>query len=327
MPALDPKFLGMLGMHGTFEANMAMQHCDVLLAIGARFDDRVIGNPGHFASVERKIVHVDIDPSSISKRVKVDIPIVGDVRDVLQELISQLRDAQQRPDQAVLSQWWGQINEWRRKDCLAYKKSNDVIKPQAVIESLWEMTKDKDVYITSDVGQHQMWAAQYFRFAEPRRWINSGGLGTMGVGLPYAMGIKLARPDADVFCITGEGSIQMCIQELSTCLQYQTPVKIVSLNNRYLGMVRQWQQLDYQGRYSHSYMDALPDFVKLAEAYGHVGIRVTRPEDVDGALREAIALKDRTVFLDIQTDQTENVWPMVKAGKGISEMLLGSEDL
>ena len=327
MPALDPKFLGMLGMHGTYEANMAMQHCDVLLAIGARFDDRVIGNPAHFATVERKIVHIDIDPSSISKRVKVDIPIVGDVKDVLQELISQLRDAQQRPDQAVLSQWWGTINEWRRKDCLAYKKSPDKIKPQQVIESLWEMTKDKDVYITSDVGQHQMWAAQYFRFAEPRRWINSGGLGTMGVGLPYAMGIKLARPDADVFCITGEGSIQMCIQELSTCLQYNTPVKIISLNNRYLGMVRQWQQLEYSGRYSHSYMDALPDFVKLAEAYGHVGIRVTRPQDVDAALREAIALKDRTVFLDIQTDQTENVWPMVKAGKGISEMLLGSEDL
>ena len=327
MNALDPKFLGMLGMHGTYEANMAMQNCDVLLAIGARFDDRVIGNPGHFASVERKIVHIDIDPSSISKRVKVDIPIVGDVKDVLQELITQLRDAQQRPDPAVISQWWGQINEWRRKDCLAYKKSPDVIKPQAVIESLWEMTKDKDVYITSDVGQHQMWAAQYFRFSEPRRWINSGGLGTMGVGLPYAMGIKLAKPDADVFCITGEGSIQMCIQELSTCLQYNTPVKIVSLNNRYLGMVRQWQQLEYSGRYSHSYMDALPDFVKLAEAYGHVGIRVTRPEDVDAALREAIALKDRTVFLDIQTDQTENVWPMVKAGKGISEMLLGSEDL
>ncbi|MFL6696268.1 MAG: acetolactate synthase 3 catalytic subunit [Vitreoscilla sp.] len=327
MPALDPKFLGMLGMHGTYEANMAMQHCDVLLAIGARFDDRVIGNPAHFASVERKIVHIDIDPSSISKRVKVDIPIVGDVKDVLQELISQLRDSQQRPDAGVLSQWWSTINEWRRKDCLAYKKSPDVIKPQQVIESLWEMTKDKDVYITSDVGQHQMWAAQYFRFAEPRRWINSGGLGTMGVGLPYAMGIKLAKPDSDVFCITGEGSIQMCIQELSTCLQYKTPVKIVSLNNRYLGMVRQWQQLDYQGRYSHSYMDALPDFVKLAEAYGHVGIRVTRPQDVDAALREAIALKDRTVFLDIQTDQTENVWPMVKAGKGISEMLLGSEDL
>jgi len=305
MPALDPKFLGMLGMHGTYEANMAMQNCDVLLAIGARFDDRVIGNPGHFASVERKIVHIDIDPSSISKRVKVDIPIVGDVKDVLQELIAQVRDAQQRPDAAVISQWWGQINEWRRKDCLAYKKSPDKIKPQAVIEALWEMTKDKDVYITSDVGQHQMWAAQYFRFAEPRRWINSGGLGTMGVGLPYAM----------------------CIQELSTCLQYNTPVKIVSLNNRYLGMVRQWQQLEYSGRYSHSYMDALPDFVKLAEAYGHVGIRVTRPEDVDAALREAIALKDRTVFLDIQTDQTENVWPMVKAGKGITEMLLGSEDL
>jgi len=327
MPATDPKFLGMLGMHGTYEANMAMQNCDVLLAIGARFDDRVIGNPKHFASVERKIVHIDIDPSSISKRVKVDIPIVGDVKDVLQELISQLRDAQQRPDAALISQWWSQINDWRRKDCLAYKRSPDVIKPQQVIESLWEMTRDSDCYITSDVGQHQMWAAQYFRFAEPRRWINSGGLGTMGVGLPYAMGIKLAKPDADVFCITGEGSIQMCIQELSTCLQYKTPVKILSLNNRYLGMVRQWQQLEYNGRYSHSYMDALPDFVKLAEAYGHVGIRVTRPEEVEPALRKAIALKDRTVFLDIQTDPTENVWPMVKAGRGISDMLLGSEDL
>ena len=327
MPATDPKFLGMLGMHGTFEANMAMQSCDVLLAIGARFDDRVIGNPKHFASVERKIVHIDIDPSSISKRVKVDVPIVGDVKDVLQELISQVRDAQQRPDKAVISQWWSQINEWRRKDCLAYKRSPDVIKPQQVIESLWDLTRGRDVYITSDVGQHQMWAAQYFRFDEPRRWINSGGLGTMGVGLPYAMGIKLAKPDSDVFCITGEGSIQMCIQELSTCQQYKTPVKIISLNNRYLGMVRQWQQLEYSGRYSHSYMDALPDFVKLAEAYGHVGIRVDKPQDVEAALREAIALKDRTVFLDIQTDPTENVWPMVKAGKGISEMLLGSEDL
>ncbi|MET0381896.1 MAG: acetolactate synthase 3 catalytic subunit [Burkholderiaceae bacterium] len=327
MPATDPKFLGMLGMHGTYEANMAMQNCDVLLAIGARFDDRVIGNPKHFSSVERKIVHVDIDPSSISKRVKVDIPIVGDVKDVLQELIAQIREAQQRPEAAVISQWWGRINEWRRKDCLAYKRSPDVIKPQQVIEMLWEMTRDRDVYITSDVGQHQMWAAQYFRFQEPRRWINSGGLGTMGVGLPYAMGIKLAKPDSDVFCITGEGSIQMCIQELSTCLQYKTPVKILSLNNRYLGMVRQWQMLDYEGRYSHSYMDALPDFVKLAEAYGHVGIRITRPEEIEAALREAISLKDRTVFLDIQTDPTENVWPMVKTGMGLSEMLLGSEDL
>ncbi|MFG5410855.1 acetolactate synthase 3 catalytic subunit [Piscinibacter sakaiensis] len=327
MPGGDPKFLGMLGMHGTYEANMTMQHCDVLLAVGARFDDRVIGNPKHFASVERKIIHVDIDPSSISKRVKVDIPIVGDVKDVLQELIAQIREARQAPDAQALSAWWGKVNEWRKRDCLAYRNSSEVIKPQYVVEKLWELTRDSDAYITSDVGQHQMWAAQYYRFDEPRRWINSGGLGTMGVGLPYAMGIKLAKPESDVFCITGEGSIQMCIQELSTCLQYRTPVKIISLNNRYLGMVRQWQQLDYGGRYSHSYMDALPDFVKLAEAYGHVGLKIEKPGDVEGALREAIALKDRTVFLDVRTDPTENVWPMVQAGKGITEMLLGSEDL
>jgi acetolactate synthase-1/2/3 large subunit len=325
--ASDPQFLGMLGMHGTYEANMTMQHCDVLLAVGARFDDRVIGNPKHFASVERKIVHVDIDPSSISKRVKVDIPIVGDVKDVLQELIAQVKEAQARPGKEALNAWWAQINEWRKRDCLAYRKSSEVIKPQQVVDTLWQLTKDRDTYITSDVGQHQMWAAQFYRFEQPRRWINSGGLGTMGVGLPYAMGIKLAKPDADVFCITGEGSIQMCIQELSTCQQYKTPVKIVSLNNRYLGMVRQWQELDYEGRYSHSYMDALPDFVKLAEAYGHVGLLVEKPGDVEAALREAIRLKDRTVFLDIRTDPTENVWPMVKAGQGISEMLLGSEDL
>ena len=325
--ASDPQFLGMLGMHGTYEANMTMQNCDVLLAVGARFDDRVIGNPKHFASVERKIIHVDIDPSSISKRVRVDIPIVGDVKDVLVELIAQIREAQSKPDNAALAGWWSQINEWRKRECLRYKPSNEVIKPQYVIETLCELTRDRDTYITSDVGQHQMWAAQYFRFEQPRRWINSGGLGTMGVGLPYAMGIKLAKPDSDVFCVTGEGSIQMCIQELSTCLQYKTPVKILSLNNRYLGMVRQWQQLDYGGRYSHSYMDALPDFVKLAEAYGHVGLKIEKPGDVEGALREAMKLKDRTVFLDIRTDPTENVWPMVQAGKGISEMLLGSEDL
>jgi acetolactate synthase I/II/III large subunit len=327
MPASDPKFLGMLGMHGTYEANMTMQHCDVLLAVGARFDDRVIGNPAHFASVQRKIVHVDIDPSSISKRVKVDVPIVGDVKDVLQELIAQIREAQAKPDAQALSDWWGQINQWRARECLKYKGSDEVIKPQMVIETLKRLTTGTDAYVTSDVGQHQMWAAQFYGFDEPRRWINSGGLGTMGVGLPYAMGIKLAKPDSDVFCVTGEGSIQMCIQELSTCLQYNTPVKVLALNNRYLGMVRQWQQLDYGGRYSHSYMDALPDFVRLAEAYGHVGLRIDRPADVEPALKEAIRLKDRTVFLDIRTDPTENVWPMVQAGKGITEMLLGSEDL
>ncbi|MDO8376317.1 MAG: acetolactate synthase 3 catalytic subunit [Aquabacterium sp.] len=325
--ASDPKFLGMLGMHGTYEANMTMQHCDVLIAVGARFDDRVIGNPKHFASVERKIIHIDIDPSSISKRVKVDIPIVGDTKDVLQEMIAFVKESPLRPDVQALSAWWGQINEWRKRECLTYKNSPDVIKPQFVVETLCELTRNIDTYITSDVGQHQMWAAQFYRFEQPRRWINSGGLGTMGVGLPYAMGIKLAKPDSEVFCVTGEGSIQMCIQELSTCLQYKTPVKIVALNNRYLGMVRQWQQLDYGGRYSHSYMDALPDFVKLAEAYGHVGIKIEKPSEVEPALKEMIRLKDRTVFLDVRTDPTENVWPMVQAGKGITEMLLGSEDL
>jgi acetolactate synthase I/II/III large subunit len=330
VPASDPRFLGMLGMHGTYEANMTMQHCDVLIAIGARFDDRVIGNPKHFASVERKIVHVDIDPSSISKRVRVDVPIVGDVGEVLQELIAQLKEAKsagQEIDPVALKAWWAQVNAWRQRECLKYRGSDEVIKPQFVIETLSRLTEGRDAYITSDVGQHQMWAAQYYRFEEPRRWINSGGLGTMGVGLPYAMGIKLAKPESDVFCVTGEGSIQMCIQELSTCKQYNTPVKVLSLNNRYLGMVRQWQQLDYGSRYSHSYMDALPDFVKLAEAYGHVGMLIERPADVEPAIREAMKLKDRTVFLDIRTDPTENVWPMVQAGKGISEMLLGSEDL
>jgi len=327
-PATDPKFLGMLGMHGTIEANNAMQNCDVLLAIGARFDDRVIGNPKHFAQNDRKIIHIDIDPSSISKRVKVDIPIVGDVKDVLTELLNMIRESGLKPNAPALAQWWQTIEGWRSRDCLKYDRSNpNVIKPQMVIETLWNMTKDVEAYVTSDVGQHQMWAAQYYKFNEPRRWINSGGLGTMGVGIPYAMGIKLAKPDSEVYCVTGEGSVQMCIQELSTCFQYNTPIKIVALNNRYLGMVRQWQEIEYSGRYSHSYMDALPDFVKLAEAYGHVGMLIERPEDVEPALREARALKDRTVFMDFRTDPTENVFPMVQAGKGITEMLLGSEDL
>lgn len=327
-PASDRKFLGMLGMHGTIEANNAMQHCDVLLAVGARFDDRVIGNVKHFAQNDRKIIHVDIDPSSISKRVKVDIPIVGDVKDVLTELISMIRETTTRPDAGALAAWWDQIEGWRKRDCLKYDRGNqEVIKPQFVVETLWNMTKDADAYITSDVGQHQMWAAQYYRFDEPRRWINSGGLGTMGVGIPYAMGIKLAKPQSEVFCITGEGSVQMNIQELATCRQYDTPIVICALNNRFLGMVRQWQEIEYSGRYSHSYMDSLPDFVKLAEAYGHVGMLIERPGDVEPALREARRLKDRTVFIDFRTDPTENVFPMVQAGKGITEMLLGSEDL
>ncbi|WP_159913870.1 acetolactate synthase 3 catalytic subunit [Pantoea sp. 18069] len=327
-PASERKYLGMLGMHGTIEANNAMQNCDVLLAVGARFDDRVIGNPKHFLSVERKIIHIDIDPSSISKRVRVDVPIVGDVKDVLGELIAMLRETAARPDAGALAAWWDTIEAWRARDCLRYDNSNpEVIKPQYVVETLFNMTRGTDTYITSDVGQHQMWAAQYYRFDEPRRWINSGGLGTMGVGIPYAMGIKLAKPDAEVFCITGEGSVQMNIQELSTCLQHNTPIKICSLNNRYLGMVRQWQEIEYSGRYSHSYMDALPNFVKLAEAYGHVGLLVERSEDVEPALREARRLKDRTVFIDFRTDPTENVFPMVQAGKGITEMLLGTDDL
>ena len=325
--ASDPKFLGMPGMHGTYEANMAMQDCDVLLAIGARFDDRVIGNPKHFAQNLRKIVHIDVDPSSISKRVKVDVPIVGDVKEVMTELLAQLEATPARTNTAALKAWWERINEWRKRDCLKYDRASSLIKPQYVVETLWKVTGG-DAFITSDVGQHQMWAAQYYRFEKPRRWINSGGLGTMGVGLPYAMGVQMAHPGAPVAVITGEASIQMCIQELSTCKQYGLTPKIVNLNNRYLGMVRQWQQIDYGSRYSSSYMDALPDFVRLAESYGHVGMRIDKPADVEPALREAFTgLKDRLVFLDIITDQTENVWPMVKAGRGLTEMLLGSEDL
>ena len=324
--ASDKKFVGMLGMHGTYEANMAMQNCDVLVAVGARFDDRVIGNPTDFAKQQRQIIHIDIDPSSISKRVKVDVPIVGDVREVMQEVIRQISASEIRPDAQALAEWWKQIDEWRGKDCLKYDRTSDKIKPQFVVEKLWELTGG-DAYITSDVGQHQMWAAQFYHFDKPRRWINSGGLGTMGVGLPYAMGVQIAHPDATVACITGEASVQMCIQELSTCKQYRLPVKVLNLNNGYLGMVRQWQQIEYGSRYSESYVEALPDFVKLSEAYGHVGMQITRPGDVEGAIREALALKDRTVFMDFLTDPKENVWPMVQAGKGLTSMLLGSEEL
>ncbi|PWF23134.1 acetolactate synthase 3 catalytic subunit [Corticimicrobacter populi] len=325
-PASDRHFVGMPGMHGTYEANMAMQHCDVLLAIGARFDDRVIGNPRHFAQNPRKIIHIDVDPSSISKRVKVDVPIVGNVRDVLQEMIEQLRTAPEAPKAGRFEKWWQQIETWRGKQCLAYEPSDEVIKPQFVVQKLWEVTGG-DAYVTSDVGQHQMWAAQYYGFDKPRRWINSGGLGTMGVGLPYAMGVKMAHPDAEVAVITGEASIQMNIQELATCRQYRIHPKIICLNNRFLGMVRQWQQIEYGSRYSESYMDSLPDFVKLVESFGHVGVRVEKPGDVEGALREAFALKDRLVFLDFLTDRTENVWPMVKAGRGLTEMMMGSQEL
>jgi len=324
-PATDKQFLGMLGMHGTYEANMAMQHCDVLLAIGARFDDRVIGNPAHFAQNPRKIIHVDIDPSSISKRVKVDVPIVGHVPDVIDELLKLLRAAPAKPDAAALGAWWKQIGEWRGRDCLKYDRASKLIKPQFVVEKLYEVTRG-EAFVTSDVGQHQMWAAQFYKFDKPRRWINSGGLGTMGFGLPAAMGTLLANPGATVACVTGESSIQMCLQELSTCKQYRLPVKIVNLNNRYMGMVRQWQEFFHGNRYAESYMDALPDFVKLAEGYGHRGVLVEKPGDVEGALRDAFKRKDELVFLDFITDQTENVYPMVPGGKGISEMIL-SEDL
>jgi len=319
-PGTDRQFLGMLGMHGTYEANMAMHNCDVLFAVGARFDDRVTGNIEKFCP-HAKIVHIDIDPSSISKNVRVDVPIVGNVDGVLRDMIGMIREQKKSPDAEALTEWWARIEEWRSKLCLSFDRESDRIKPQFVVQSLYEITGG-DAFITSDVGQHQMWAAQFYKFDKPNRWINSGGLGTMGFGLPAAMGVQFAHPDATVACVTGEGSIQMCIQELSTCRQYSLPIKIIALNNRYLGMVRQWQEFFYQGRYAMSYMDALPDFVKLAEAYGHVGIRVEKPGDVVDALKEAMALKDRLVFLDFITDQTENVYPMIPAGAGLNEMIL-----
>ena len=320
-PATDRQFVGMLGMHGTYEANMAMQHCDVLLAVGARFDDRVIGNPKHFHEEERKIIHIDIDPSSISKRVKVDVPIVGNVKDVLADMLAQASSSQEQPDATALAAWWKQIDEWRGRDCLKYDRASAIIKPQSVVEALYKVTEG-NAYVTSDVGQHQMWAAQFYKFDQPRRWINSGGLGTMGFGLPSAMGVQLAHRDAQVACVTGEASIQMCIQELSTCTQYQLPIKVVMLNNRSMGMVRQWQEFFHGNRHAESYMDALPDFVRLAESYGHVGMRIEKPADVEGAMREAFAMKNRLVFMDFITDQTENVFPMVPGGKGLSEMIL-----
>ena len=319
-PASDKQNIGMLGMHGTYEANMAMHDCDVLVAIGARFDDRVTGETATFCP-HAKIVHVDVDPASISKNVTVDVPIVGNVSHVLDAMIELIRETEKRADPADLADWWLQIKEWQAMHCLQYDSSGEVIKPQAVVEALWRVTNG-DAYITSDVGQHQMWAAQFYGFDKPRRWINSGGLGTMGFGLPAALGVQLAFPDAVVACITGEASIQMCIQELSTCLQYNTPIKIINLNNRYMGMVRQWQEFAYEKRYSHSYVEALPDFVKLAESYGHVGMKISNPGDIDGAMKEAFALTDRLVFMDFITDQTENVYPMIEAGKGHHEMRL-----
>lgn len=322
-PATDPQFIGMLGMHGTYEANMGMHHCDVLIAIGARFDDRVTGDLAQFCP-EAKIIHIDIDPSSISKNVRVDVPIVGGVANVLAELNRLIGEQHFKPVVRETDGWWQQITEWQGLDCLKFDTTSESIKPQAVIQSLYDVTGG-DAFITSDVGQHQMWAAQYYKFDKPRRWINSGGLGTMGFGLPAAMGVQFAYRDSTVACITGEASIQMCIQELSTCLQYDLPIKIISLNNRYMGMVRQWQEFFYDSRYSHSYMDALPDFVKLAESFGHVGLQVERPGDVDAALKEAFAMKDRLVMMDFVTDQHENVYPMIAAGKGQHEMHLASD--
>jgi acetolactate synthase-1/2/3 large subunit len=319
-PASDPQNLQMLGMHGTYEANMGMHHCDVLIAIGVRFDDRVTGNLEQFCP-NAKIVHIDIDPASISKNVAVDIPIVGSVTNVLSEMNELIRAAGPEPMSMISAPWWQQIAKWRAVDCMRYDRNSDIIKPQYVLEELCDLTNG-EAYITSDVGQHQMWAAQYYKFDKPRRWINSGGLGTMGFGVPAAMGVKLAFPDEEVCCISGEASLVMCIQELSTCLQYGLPIKIISLNNRYMGMVRQWQEFFYDRRYSHSYMDALPDFVKLAESFGHVGMRVEKTADVRPALEEALAMKDRLVLMDIVTDQTENVYPMIAAGKGHHEMQL-----
>ena len=318
IPYDNEQFLGMLGMHGTYEANMAMHECDVLFAIGARFDDRVTGKIAEFCP-NAKIIHIDIDPSSISKTITVDVPIVGDVAGVLHEMSKLLQSVGRESNKKELDAWWKIINGWRAVDCMTYDRGTDMIKPQAAVELLHEITAG-DAYVTSDVGQHQMWAAQYYGFSKPKRWINSGGLGTMGFGLPAAMGVQLAYPDETVVCVTGEGSIQMCIQELSTCLQYGLPIKIISLNNRYLGMVRQWQEFFYENRYSNSYMESLPDFVKLAESYGHVGMRVERPEDLKPMMEKAFAMKDRLVFMDIVTDQAENVYPMIMAGKAHNEM-------
>ena len=319
-PATDPQFVGMLGMHGTYEANMAMHECDVLLGIGARFDDRVVGDVKKFCP-DAKIIHIDIDPTSVAKTVKVDVPIVGPVGSVLTDMLRMLEESNRRPNDAAVKAWWEHIGEWKAIDCLRYEHSDTTIKPQFVIQKLYEVTGG-DAYVTSDVGQHQMWAAQFYPFDKPRRWINSGGLGTMGFGLPAAMGVKFAYPESDVACVTGEGSIVMCIQELSCAKQYNLPVKVINLNNRYLGMVRQWQEFMYENRYSHSYMDSIPDFVKLAEAYGHVGMLIEKPGDVEGALREAFAMKDRLVFMDFITDPTENVFPMMMSGKGHNEMRL-----
>ena len=317
-PGTDPQFLQMLGMHGSYEANMAMHDCDLLIAVGARFDDRITGRLDKF-SPDAIVIHIDVDPSSISKNIKAHIPIVGDVKKAIDKLSKRIIEKKLRPQN--IDEWWSQINNWRKKDSFKYKQDKDIIKPQYVVDRLYEITKG-DAFITSDVGQHQMWAAQLYKFNKPKRWINSGGLGTMGFGLPSAMGVQFANPDSLVCCVTGEASIQMCIQELSTCLQYGLPIKIINLNNRYMGMVRQWQEFFYEKRYAMSYMDALPDFVKLAESYGHTGYKIDKPSEVDNAIKKAIDQKDKLVFLDFITDPNENVFPMIATGAAHNKMIL-----
>ena len=319
-PSSDKQFLGMLGMHGTYEANMAMHDCDVLLAIGARFDDRVTGDTNQFCP-KAKIIHIDIDPSSISKIIEVDLSLIGDTKLILKKLLDHTKKYKKNINKEALNKWWKKITSWQKKKCLSYQKSTKVIKPQSVIETLHKITKGKS-FVTSDVGQHQMWVAQYYKFDKPNRWINSGGLGTMGFGLPAAIGAQLAFPKEEVLCVTGEASILMCIQELSTCLQYGLPIKIITLNNRYMGMVRQWQEFFYEGRYAMSYMDAIPNFAKLAESFGHIGMVIDNPKNLEKELTHALSLKNRLVFVDVITDETENVYPMIMNGKGHHEMHL-----
>ena len=328
-PGTDEQFIGMLGMHGTYQANMVMHECDLILAVGARFDDRITNEPKKF-SLNSKKIHIDIDPASLSKIIDVDVPIVGSAKTCLSQLIKELERRSSDYDSSKLDPWWKQINEWRDKHGLNHSMldtppKNGKILPQQVIQSLYKESKGK-AYITSDVGQHQMFAAQYYHFDSPRQWINSGGLGTMGFGLPAAMGVQLAFPDADVACVTGEGSIQMCIQELSTCLQYGLPIKIINLNNSALGMVKQWQDMQYGGRHSQStYGQSLPDFVKLSESYGHVGIKVEDFNDLEGAMKECLSMKDRLVFLDVVIDEEEHVYPMLEAGMEMSAMWLDKD--
>jgi acetolactate synthase I/II/III large subunit len=323
--ASDPQWLGMLGMHGTYEANLAMHDCDAMICIGARFDDRITGRLDAFSPGSQKI-HVDIDPSSINKNVKVDIPIIGDCAHVLEDMVRLWRASAAQPDKKALDGWWKQIEKWRARNSLAYRNSNEIIKPQYAIQRLYELTKDRDTYITTEVGQHQMWAAQFYRFEEPNRWMTSGGLGTMGYGLPAAVGVQLAHPGSLVIDIAGEASVLMTMQEMSTAAQYRLPIKIFILNNKYMGMVRQWQELLHGGRYAESYMDALPDFVKLADAYHAVGIRCERPGDLDAAIREMIGV-DKAVIFDCVVDPAENCFPMIPSGRAHNEMLLGDSAL